>query len=107
MLAVLPSEDRLIVLTIPDFSVTPAGKRFGDPRKNSEGVARFNTIVQEEAKSRGLTVIDLFAVSQEMGRDRSLVAPDGLHPSGKEYAAWEELIFSKIRNVVVGGGDEK
>ena len=28
-----------------------------------------------------------------MGKDGSLVAPDGLHPSAKEYAIWETLIY--------------
>jgi hypothetical protein len=28
-----------------------------------------------------------------MGIDRSLVAADGLHPSAKEYAEWEKVIF--------------
>jgi lysophospholipase L1-like esterase len=28
-----------------------------------------------------------------MGEDRSLVAKDGLHPSAKEYAEWEKIIF--------------
>jgi len=28
-----------------------------------------------------------------MGQDKSLVAKDGLHPSAKEYAEWEKIIF--------------
>ena len=28
-----------------------------------------------------------------MGKDKSLVAKDGLHPSAKEYAEWEKIIF--------------
>jgi len=28
-----------------------------------------------------------------MGTDRSLVGPDGLHPSAKEYAEWEKIVF--------------
>jgi acyl-CoA thioesterase I len=40
-----------------------------------------------------LRVVDVFALSQQMGKDRSLVAADGLHPSAKEYAEWEKVIF--------------
>jgi hypothetical protein len=29
-----------------------------------------------------------------------LVAPDGLHPSGKEYAAWESIIFPEAKKVL-------
>jgi lysophospholipase L1-like esterase len=56
-------------------------------------VARFNQIILEEAGKRSLAMVDLFDVSQQMGNDRSLVAGDGLHPSGKEYAEWERLIY--------------
>jgi lysophospholipase L1-like esterase len=31
-----------------------------------------------------------------MGNDRSLVAVDGLHPSAKEYAEWEKIIFPVV-----------
>jgi lysophospholipase L1-like esterase len=31
-----------------------------------------------------------------MGEDRSLVAKDGLHPSAKEYAEWERIIFPVV-----------
>jgi lysophospholipase L1-like esterase len=49
--------------------------------------------VTEEAKSRGLRVVDVFPLSKKMGNDRSLVAADGLHPSAKAYAEWEKIIF--------------
>jgi lysophospholipase L1-like esterase len=28
-----------------------------------------------------------------MGKDKDLVAPDGLHPSAKEHKIWESLIY--------------
>ncbi len=92
MQAVLPA-NRLIVLTIPDFSVTPTGKLFGDPDKNAEGIRSFNRIIEEEAAERKLPVVDLFELSQVMGSDSSLVNEDGLHPSAKEYQLWMEKIY--------------
>ncbi len=91
MLAVLP-HGRLIILTIPDYSVTPAGSRFGDPATNAAGVRAFNAIIEDEAARRSLPLVDLYPISLGMGEDPSLVADDGLHPSGLEYRAWEELI---------------
>ena len=41
----------------------------------------------------GLPVVDIFELSKKMGTDGSLVAADGLHPSAKEYAEWEKIIF--------------
>jgi len=93
MLSVLPDKKRLLVVTIPDFGVTPTGPRYARGRDISKGISRFNQIVNEEAKSRGLTVVDVFPLSKNMASDKSLVAADGLHPSAKEYAEWEKIIF--------------
>jgi lysophospholipase L1-like esterase len=93
MLAVLPDKKRLLVVTIPDFGVTPTGPKYSRGRNIHEGIMQFNQIVTEEARKRGLTVVDIFPVSKRMGKDKSLVAKDGLHPSAKEYAEWEKIIF--------------
>jgi lysophospholipase L1-like esterase len=93
MLSVLPDKNRLLVVTIPDFGVTPTGPRYSRGRDISKGISRFNQIVNEEARSRGLSVVDVFPLSKKMASDKSLVAADGLHPSAKEYAEWETIIF--------------
>jgi acyl-CoA thioesterase-1 len=93
MLAVLPNKKHLLVVTIPDFGVTPTGPKYSRGRNIHEGILRFNQIVTEEARKRGLEVVDIFPLSKKMGQDKSLVAKDGLHPSAKEYAEWEKIIF--------------
>jgi acyl-CoA thioesterase I len=93
MLEFLPDKRRLLVVTIPDFGVTPTGARYARGRNISEGIASFNKIIFEESAKRGLRVVDIFALSKKVEKDRSLVAADGLHPSAKEYAEWEKIIF--------------
>ena len=93
MLAVLPNKKRLLVVTIPDFGVTPTGHKYARGRNIHEGIMQFNKIVTEEAHKRGLQVVDIFPISKKMGEDKSLVAKDGLHPSAKAYAEWEKIIF--------------
>ena len=93
MLEALPDKKHLLVVTIPDFGVTPTGPKYSRERNISDGLTRFNQIVTEEAKKRGLSVVDIFPLSKKMGDDKSLVAKDGLHPSAKEYAEWEKIIF--------------
>jgi lysophospholipase L1-like esterase len=93
MLEVLPNKNRLLVVTIPDFGVTPTGPKYARGRNISEGIASFNKIIAEESIKRGLRVVDVFAISQKMRDDPSLVAADGLHPSAKEYVEWEKIIF--------------
>jgi len=93
MLAVLPNKKHLLVVTIPDFGVTPTGPKYSRGRNIHEGILGFNRIVTEEARKRGLEVVDIFPLSKKMGHDKSLVAKDGLHPSAKEYAEWGQIIF--------------
>ena len=93
MLKVLPNKNRLLVVTIPDFGVTPTGPRYARGRNISNGILSFNKIIAEEARNRGLRVVDVFPISKKMGTDPALVAADGLHPSAKEYAEWEKIIF--------------
>src|SRR5262249_28113937 len=93
MLAVLPNKKHLLVVTIPDFGVTPTGPKYSRGRNIHEGTTQFNKIVTDEAHKSGLEVVDVFPLSKQMGRDKSLVAKDGLHPSAKAYAEWEKIIF--------------
>lgn len=93
ILARLPSKDRLLIVTIPDFSVTPNGPNYARGRDIAKGITDFNQIVKEEAVRQGVKVVDIFGASQRMRDDSSLVASDGLHPSGKAYAEWERIIF--------------
>jgi acyl-CoA thioesterase I len=93
MLEVLRHKNRLLIVTIPDFGITPTGPKYARGRNISEGIALFNRIVVDEAQKRGLRVVDIFPLSKKMGNDASLVAADGLHPSAKAYGEWEKIIF--------------
>jgi acyl-CoA thioesterase I len=103
MLAALPDKNRLLVVTIPDFSVTPAGAQYGGGRDISKGIAEFNAIIIKQAKLRNLKVVDVYELSRRMRDDKGLVAADGLHPSAAEYAAWEKVIFPAVGDLLKPG----
>lgn len=94
------SVSRLILITIPDFSVTPEGPKYSKGRNISEGLKEFNKIIMDEAKKRNLKCVDIFPTSLEMKNNSELVAGDGLHPSAKEYALWEKLIYPVVYEVL-------
>jgi lysophospholipase L1-like esterase len=96
----LQDKRKLILITIPDFGVTPTGKNYSRGRDISLGIKEFNAIIESEAKKRNLPLVDVFEISKEMGKDLSLVAKDGLHPSAKEYAIWEKLILPEALKLV-------
>ncbi|MBA2701635.1 MAG: SGNH/GDSL hydrolase family protein [Chloroflexi bacterium] len=87
----LPAE-RIVVVAIPDYTVTPAGDDFGDPIAQHDGIVANNAIMARLAGERGITYVDTFDLSLEAATDRSLVADDGLHPSGTQYARWVERL---------------
>ena len=89
----ISNKKNILLVTIPDFGLTPQGSRYGGGRDISEGITSFNNIIKAEAKKRGLECVDIFPVSKEMKDNPALVAKDGLHPSAKEYAIWETLIL--------------
>ncbi len=91
----LTKKENLILITIPDFGVTPQGSLYGSGRDIASGIAEFNAIIKAEAKKRGLACVDIFATTQLMKNQSDLVAEDGLHPSAKEYAIWEQLILKQ------------
>jgi acyl-CoA thioesterase-1 len=98
--AKLPDKSKFVLITIPDFGVTPTGAMYSNGRDISKGIADFNSIILEEAKKREIKTVDLYAQSKEMGKDKSLVADDGLHPSAKGYAVWEKLIYPVVYSVL-------
>lgn len=91
--------DRVIVLSIPDWGVTPfAGGR--DRAQIAADIDAFNAINRAESLRRGSQYVDVVPVSRNAGADASLVATDGLHPSGAMYAAWADLALPAVLNAL-------
>ena len=92
--------DRVLVVTIPDFSAAPAGSRYGDGRDISQGIAAFNQVIIDEVNKRQVPFADVFEISQKMATDDSLVGEDGLHPSALEYEEWESIILPVAQQAI-------
>lgn len=101
LLARLPA-GRLLTVTTPDYTATPAGSDFGDPVTQRVAIVRNNAILAELVHTRGIAVVDIFDISQRAGADRSLVAGDGLHPSATQYALWVERIAPVAARLLEG-----
>jgi lysophospholipase L1-like esterase len=87
---------RLLVVTTPDYTVTPAGGDYGDPAAQAAGIRAANAVLTSQAEARDIAVVDVYDLSLLAGTDRSLVARDGLHPSGAQYALWVERILPAV-----------
>ena len=95
---------RVIVLSIPDWSVTPFASALGAEPSSLDRIAaaidRLNGINQAEAERLGAYYVYVTPISREAAVDRSLLASDGLHPSGKRYARWVKLVEPIACNIV-------
>jgi lysophospholipase L1-like esterase len=83
---------KVIVISIPDWGVTPfaAGR---DQARIAAEIDAFNSINHEEADKLDVVYIDITPFSRSAASHPELIAPDGLHPSGKMYAGWVEAIL--------------
>ena len=92
--------DRVLVVTTPDYTVTPAGASFGDPAQQAAGIRANNAIETAAAEARGVRVVDIYEISLAAGADRGLVAGDGLHPSGRQYGLWVDAIVPAVQELL-------
>ncbi|HZY44288.1 MAG TPA: GDSL-type esterase/lipase family protein, partial [Anaerolineae bacterium] len=93
---------RVIVLSIPDWGVTPfaAGRARA---KIAAEIDRFNAINRAETIRSGAQYIDITPISRRASIDPALIANDGLHPSGKMYTHWTELAMPIAQQILKEG----
>jgi lysophospholipase L1-like esterase len=83
-------------ISIPDWSVVPSARDYGDPRQIRAKTDAFNTAGQEEAARRAFTWVDIAEASRQgLGAD-GWVSADDLHPGDPQYAAWAERIWDVV-----------
>jgi len=88
----------VIVVSIPDYGYTP----FGKPKQAviTAAIDEFNAINKAITLSFNISYTDITPLTREAKNDDSLIADDGLHPSGKEYARWAVLLAPEIRKML-------
>lgn len=87
---------RVIVLSIPDWGVTP----FADGRDRgriARDIDAFNDVNRDETSRADARYVDVTAVSRER---TDLLAADGLHPSGRMYREWSQLAQPEVLAVL-------
>jgi len=84
----------VFVVSIPDYGYTP----FGLAKKEaiSKQIDEFNAINKRIAQKYKVAYYHITDISRKGLDDPTLVAEDGLHPSGKMYALWVERMMEKF-----------
>jgi len=88
----------VIVLSIPDWGVTPfAVER--DVQKIAAEIDAFNAVNRAVSQREGVGWLDLTASTRAAKGDAKRFAKDGLHPSGLEYAIWAEALAAHVEGI--------
>lgn len=98
MIAIVGGPDRVVVVTVPDFSIKPAGAAYGNPAAVRPALAALNAMERAEAERRHVAVADVVPAS----RRSTAPPPDGLHPAAAELRAWTGAIAPVAREAWEG-----
>ncbi len=88
------NKENVFVVSIPDYGFTPFGQK--NQSKISREIDQFNEISKKISDLYDINYISITDISRQAISNPSLVAPDGLHPSGKMYALWAERIAKGV-----------
>jgi len=93
-------KSHVFVISIPDWGVTPFGVQTGRGTDLiAREIAEYNEINKKETVKNEISYTDVTPGSQVVATDLSLTASDGLHPSGKMYKEWVELLAPALLKV--------
>ncbi len=88
---------RVLVLSIPDWSVTPfAADR--DAEEIARRIDAFNQVNSEAARTAGTHYVDITPMTRLAGAGQ--LVEDGLHPAGSMYAEWARLALPHARRAL-------
>jgi lysophospholipase L1-like esterase len=93
--------DRVFVLAIPDWSVTPFAQASGrDLAAIANELDGFNAFAQSTCKACNVAYIDTAPVSRERGGESAMLAEDGLHPSARLVTLWAEQALPEVLSLL-------
>jgi lysophospholipase L1-like esterase len=87
--------NHVFVLSIPDWGITPFAVQ-RDVNAIAKEIDTYNSACRLITESLHCHYIDITASLRVDGKQPGFIAPDGLHPSGKEYAKWAVKLAEAI-----------
>lgn len=91
------SPEKVFVVSIPDYGVTPfMTERDGDEEKIAKEIDEYNAVAMKICQTKGVRYTYITEGSKAAKSDQTLVAPDGLHPSGKMYTQWVNEVYQSV-----------
>ncbi|WP_051176106.1 SGNH/GDSL hydrolase family protein [Luteimonas mephitis] len=92
---------RVLVLSIPDWGVTPYAAREGrDGAQVARELDLYNAVARETCDRHDVAFVDITTTSRDRGDEADMLAEDGLHPSAAMYARWSRLALPVARRLL-------
>ena len=93
--------DRVLVLSIPDWGVTPFVKTTqATPEQVATELDAYNAAAQVVCEAHEVAYVDITPISRERGAEPEMLADDGLHPSAAMYTLWTALALPVARSLL-------
>ncbi|MBE7170386.1 MAG: SGNH/GDSL hydrolase family protein [Williamsia sp.] len=96
--------DRVVVVSIPDYSVTPFAIGPIDRDKIAREINQFNRVNKQLAAAYRVHYLNVTEESRKAALYPALIASDGLHFSAKEYKIWAALLAAIMKQSMDGKG---
>ena len=94
--------DRVLVLSIPDWGVTPFALASGRDRPSiAAALDAYNAAARGACAAAGVAFVDITCISRAADT-AGLLAEDGLHPSAAQYARWTDAALPVARALLGG-----
>lgn len=92
--------DRVIVLSIPDWAVTGFAKaRNTDQKKVGAEIDAYNAAKKAICDKYKVSFIDITKEYRVIGGQPEMMAEDRLHPSGLVYTQWTEKLIEEVKKI--------
>lgn len=93
--------ERVMVLSIPDYGVTPFVKSEAQAERIAREIDLFNAAAAEICRTKEIYFLDIARISRPAATDATLIATDGLHPSGIMYESWVDLMLPQVKEILM------
>lgn len=87
--------NRVVVLSIPDWGVTPFAVE-KDPAAIATAIDAYNQVNKSISAAHQVAYIDITPLSRIQGKDAAYLVEDQLHYSGKAYATWAQMLATTM-----------
>lgn len=96
-ISIAGSLERVFVVSIPDYGVTPFGAN--NSQQIAEELDEYNAHMAEVCLAQNIPFIDITEISRLLGDGEGALS-DNLHPSGMQYGQWVDKMLPVVLDIL-------